>query len=121
MSGEVEVDGILAEEEPGRVSQPADAEVEEAVSEGESSNVLGLAVTEAKRLFAVTGVSLADVCTAVEEARAELQEALGRLNQFLHIFLGLQSGQVEAHTSSVPWLLSCQATLLRNSWLVKET
>ena len=98
MSVEAEVDGILAEEEPGRVSQPADAEVEEAVSEGESSNVLGLAVTEAKRLFAVTGVSLADVCTAVEEAsaRAELQEALGRLNQFLHIFLGLQSDQVEA-------------------------
>ena len=30
MSAEAEVDGILAEEEPGRVSQPADAEVEEA-------------------------------------------------------------------------------------------
>ena len=78
MSVEAEVNGILPEEEPGRVSQPADAEVEEAVSEGEFSNVPGLAVTEAKRLIAVTGVSLADVCTAVEEgsARAVLQEGL---------------------------------------------
>ena len=71
-----------------RVPQPADVEVEEAISEGESNDVLGLAVTEAKRLFAVTGVSLAAVCTAVEgtSSKVELQETLGRFYQILHIF-----------------------------------
>lgn len=122
MSAEAEVDEILSEGELGRVTQPADVEVEEAISEGESNDVLGLAVTEAKRLFAVTGVSLADVCTAVEGAssRAELQEALGRFNQFLHIFSELQSDEVEARDILSAVASLRQATVLRNFWLAKE-
>ena len=123
MSAEAEVDEILSEGELGRVTQPADVEVEEAISEGESNDVLGLAVTEAKRLFAITGVSLADVCTAVEgaSARAELQEALGRFNQFLHIFSELQSDEVEARDILSAVASLRQATVLRNFWLAKET
>ena len=123
MSAEAEVDEILSEGELGRVTQPADVEVEEAISEGESNDVLGLAVTEAKRLYAVTGVSLADVCTVVEGAssRAELQEALGRFNQFLHIFSELQSDEVEARDILSAVASLRQATVLRNFWLAKET
>ena len=97
MSAEVEVDEILSEDEIGKVPEQEAAGGED-MSESESSRVLDLAVTEAKRLFSATGASLADVCTAVEAASSptELQEALGRLNQIMHIFLELQTVDIEA-------------------------
>ena len=88
MSAREELDEILSEGEPSKVLEPARAEVMVIMSEGESARVLELAVKEARGLFSATGVSLADVCTAVEGAssRTDLQEALGRFNQILHNF-----------------------------------
>ena len=100
MSAREELDEILSEGEPSKVLEPAGAEVEEIMSEGESARVLELAVKESRGLFSATGVSLADVCTAVEGAssQTDLQEALKRFNQIMPIFLELQSDEVEART-----------------------
>ena len=58
------------------------AEVDEILSEGESNKMLEMAVKEASNLFSAVGVSLADVCTAVEgfSSREELQESLEQVN-----------------------------------------
>ena len=69
------------------------AEIDEILSEGESDEVLEMAVKEANNLFSATGVSLADVCTAMEGAssREKLQEYLGQFNLIMHIFLELRT------------------------------
>ena len=55
---------------------------DEILSEGESNKMLEMAVKEASYHLSAAGVSLADVCAAVEGAssREELQESLGQFN-----------------------------------------
>ena len=74
--------------------------VDAILSEGESNRVLEMAVKEARKLFSVTGVSLADVCTAVEGAssREELQKSLAQFNLIMHIFLELRTVDGESRT-----------------------
>ena len=71
--------------------------VDAILSENEPSKVLEMAITEAKSIFSVTGESLADVCTAIENAssRVTLEEALKRFNRIIHVFLGLSRAGLE--------------------------
>ena len=75
-----------------------DAQVVDTIlSESEPAKVLDMAISEVKGIFSATGESLADVCTAVENAssRVTLEEALKRFNRILHVFLGLSRAGLE--------------------------
>ena len=71
--------------------------VDAILSGSDPAKVLETAITEIKSIFAITGESLADVCTAVENAssRATLEEALKQFNRVMHVFLGLSRAGVE--------------------------
>ena len=75
-----------------------DAQVVDTIlSESDPAKVLEMAISEVKCIFSATGESLADVCTAVENAssRVTLEEALKRFNRVLHVFLGLSRAGLE--------------------------
>ena len=95
------------------------AEVDEILSEGESNEVLEMALKEANNLFSVTWVSLADVCTAVERAslREELQKSLAQFNLIMHIFLELRTGDGDS-PSSTGWVLFLRACVFRKFSLI---
>lgn len=64
---------------------------------GEADSVLQLAAQEAANIARASGMSLKDICNAVEGAmnRKDLLEALGHFNNLMHIFLEVSSDDMQ--------------------------
>ena len=83
MSLEQDVDDILQDQSSG--------------GNGEPDSVLQLAAQEAANIARASGMSLRDICNAVEGAmnKKDLLEALGQFNNLMHIFLEVSSDDMQ--------------------------
>ena len=83
MSLQQEVDSILQDQPSG--------------GNGEPDSVFELAAREAENIARASGMSLKDICTAVEGAlnRNDLLEALAHFNSLMHIFLEISSDDMQ--------------------------